>query len=78
MDYLFSVDEMASLLNLIQHVSNIVIPVIEYIIALLVLKERNNSLKSIDLGYNSFVYNHITNLFFSQIYTDSNQLSKSC
>lgn len=77
MHHLFPVNQMASLLNLVKHVSDIVVPVIEHVIALLVLQEAHNALQSVDLGCDSFVHDHVSNFLLSQVNTHSYYLSQT-
>ena len=76
MDYLFPVDELASLLDLVKSHFKIVVPSIESIICeLLALREDNNTSKSINLGLNSLIDDHIAEFVLCTLDRNTNTLA---
>ena len=75
---LLSVDQVAGLLDLVQHVTHIIVPLIQLLIGRLLdgsagsLLEHNNALHSVNLGLNARLFNyHVAQLTLSQVHTHS-------
>ena len=76
MDYLFPVDELASLLDLVQSYLEIIVPSIESVICeLLALRKDNNASKSINLSLNSLIDDHIAKFVLCTLDRNTNTLA---
>ena len=76
MDYLFPVDELASLLDLVESYLEIIVPSIESVICeLLALRKDNNASKSINLSLNSLIDDHIAKFVLCTLDRNTNTLA---
>ena len=76
MDYLFPVDELAGLLDLVESHLEIIVPSIESVICeLLALREDNNTSKSINLSLNSLIDDHIAEFVLCTFDRNTNTLA---
>ena len=76
MNYLFPVDELASLLDLVKSHFKIIVPGIKPIICeLLAFRKDNNASKSIYLSLNSLVDDHIAELILCTLDRNTNTLA---
>ena len=84
MDDLLTIDQMAGLLNLVEHVANIEIPLVQSLISGLLdgprgaLLEDDNALHAVDLGLDTGALDdHVAELALSEVHTHTRKLGKS-
>jgi hypothetical protein len=76
-DHLFTVNQVASVLNLVQSHLHILVPVFQSIVSeLLLVVERNNTLKSVDFRRDALAHHHVADFSLSSLTAHTHQLSK--
>ena len=76
MDNFLSVDQVAGLLNLVQHVTHVIVPLIQRLIGRLLdgpagsLFEHDDALHPVNLGLHArFLHDHVAQLTLCQVHT---------
>ena len=73
MNDVLSIDQMAGLFYLVQEASDIVVPVVQYVIGELALQEHDDPLHPVDLRSQPLVHDHIPDLHLSSLHADPDQ-----
>lgn len=83
MDDLLTIDQMAGLLNLVEHVANVVIPLVQSLISRLLdgprgaLLENDDTLHAVDLGLDAGALDdHVAELALGEVHTHTRKLGK--
>ena len=84
MDDLLTIDQMAGLLNLVEHVADIVIPLVQSLICGLLdgprgaLLKDDDTLHAVDLGLDACALDdHVAELALGEVHTHTRKLGKS-
>ena len=84
MDDLLTIDQMAGLLNLVEHVADVVIPLVQSLISGLLdgprgaLLEDDDALHAVDLGLDTGALDdHVAELLLGKVHTHTSKLGKS-
>ena len=79
MDDLFSINEMARLLNLIKCSLEVIVPRIQPLVReLLPLIDRDNACQAVNFSADSTIDYHVTQLVFSSLDRDAHKLAHPC
>ena len=76
-DHYIAIDQVTSVLNLVQGGLDIVVPRSKFIVnTLFLVQEHHDALKSVDFGMHSLIDHHVANFLLCALHTDAHKLSQ--
>lgn len=77
-NHFLPVNQVSRFHNQAHQIADVMRPLIEHLVWILIAREVNNTIQAIDFGFDSFVYNHLAQEIFRFLHFEIEQFRHAC